>query len=109
MIKYTLILSLVFFGTSFDSTNATELPSIEFSKPAAEFESGQPVFPKGTKAILRNLPAEKARVMINDQVDRVLDAQNVDISKLVKLSEGTYTIVVETSNGQSEIFGFTIK
>lgn len=109
MIKFTLVLSLAFFGTSFGSKNTAILPSIEFSQPAAEFESGQPVYPKGTKAILRNIPANKARVMINDKVDKVLATKRVDVSKLVELSEGTYTVVIETPNGQSETFGFTIK
>ena len=109
MKKITLILTLAFVAGAFAPKKTTELPSIEFSKPASDFESGQPVFPKGTKAFLRNLPSDKSRVMINDEVDKVLDAKRVDVSKLVELSEGTYTIVIETSNGKSEFFGFTIK
>ncbi len=109
MKKFALILTLAFIGFSFASKNEEVIPCIEFSKPAAEYESGQPVFPKGTKAILRNLPSDNSRVMINDKVDRVLTSKRVDVSKLVELAEGTYTVVIETSNGKREIFGFTIK
>lgn len=111
MIKFALILSLTIFGTSIDDSakSATTIPSMEFSKPAAEFESGQPVFPKGTKAFIRNLSSAKSRVVINDKVDKVLALKRVDVSKLVDLSEGTYTVIIETPTGETETFGFTIK
>ena len=109
MLQFVLILAITFTGTTLNESNATTTPSIEFSKPAAEFESGQPVFPKGTKAYLRNLPTDNSRVLINDKVDRVLTSDRVDVSKLVDLSEGTYTVIIESPNGSKEIFGFTIK
>ena len=109
MIKITLILAMALFGTTVVPIETTNLPSIEFSKPASEFESGQPVFPKGTKAVLKNLSADQSRVMINDQIDKVLVTDQVDVSNLVELTEGTYTVIVESSKGKSEIFGFTIK
>ncbi|MEP1035283.1 hypothetical protein [Ekhidna sp.] len=110
MIQFALILSLALFGTSFESSKSmSTLPSIEFSKPILEFESGQPVYPKGTKAFLRNLPSDKSRVVINDKVDKVLKTRRVEVSKLVELSEGTYTVMIETRNGAIETFGFTIK
>lgn len=110
MTHFLLILTLTFSGISTEDTrDAINAPSIEFSEPAAEFESGQPVFPKGTKAYLRNLPAKNSRVIINDQVDKVLDSKLVEVSKLIKLSEGTYTVMIESPDGRKETFGFTIK
>ena len=110
MIQFALILSLAFYGNPVDdSVNMNTMPSIEFSKPAAEFESGQPVYPAGTKATLRNLPADKSRIVINDQVDKVLNSKRVDVSKLVELLAGTYTVVIESESGLNETFGFTIK
>lgn len=110
MIQFVLIFTLSIFGSTTERTKSYEtLPSIEFSKPAADFESGQPVFPKGTKAFIKNLSSISSRVTINDQVDQVLMTQRVDVSKLVELSEGTYTVIVESSNGVNETFGFTIK
>ncbi|MEO9482269.1 MAG: hypothetical protein ABJG47_02440 [Ekhidna sp.] len=110
MIHFVLVLTLAFSGINSDSSaTVTESPSIEFSKPAAEFESGQPVYPKGTKAFLRNLTTDKSRVVINDKVDEILKSQRVDVSRLVDLSEGTYTVMIESPNGSKETFGFTIK
>ncbi len=110
MVQIVLMLALTFCGINTNkSTNKSISPSIEFSKPANEFESGQPVFPKGTKAYLRNLDSQESRVVINDQVDLVLNSNRVEVSKLVKLSEGTYTVMIESADGNKETFGFTIK
>ena len=111
MMKFTLIITLIFSnGFLAKELENTELPpSIEFSKPALEFESGQPVFPVGTEAYLRNLPSSESRVVINDKVDKILTNSRVEVSKLVKLSEGTYTVLVELQDGKNETFGFTIK
>lgn len=110
MVQFVLILALTFCGIDFNSsTKNTISPSIEFSKPANEFESGQPVFPEGTKAFLRNLPSNESRVVINDQIDLILNTENVEVSQLLKLSEGTYTVMIESPDGVKETFGFTIK
>ncbi len=111
MVQFVLILALTFCGihTSDSSSTTTITPSIEFSKPATEFESGQPVYPKGTEAVLKNLSAKTARVVINDKVDQVLNSDQVEVSKLVQLSEGTYTVIIESPNGAKNTFGFTIK
>lgn len=110
MIHHVLLLTLALAVGDLSETNEViVLPSIEFSEPASTFESGQPVFPKGTKAVLRNLTCKESRVVINDKVDQVLSADKIEVSDLVNLSEGTYTVIVEMPNGTKEIFGFTIK
>lgn len=110
MIHHVLLLTLALTIGDLPATNdIIVLPSIEFSSPASKFESGQPVFPKGTKAILKNLTCKESRVVINDKVDQILSTDKIQVSDLVNLSEGTYTVIVEMPNGTKETFGFTIK
>ncbi|WP_425392749.1 hypothetical protein [Ekhidna sp.] len=110
MLKFALILAVALFGTSATDTskNIKTLPSIEFSQSAIDFESGQPVFTDETKAILKTANLEDVRVVINDQVDLITNSDKIEISSLIELSEGTYTVLLQGKDYE-ETFGFTIR
>ncbi|WP_420317824.1 hypothetical protein [Ekhidna sp.] len=108
MLKFALILAVALFGTSVTETSKKPLPSIEFSQSAIDFESGQPVFKDETTAILKTASLEEVRVVINDQVDFVTNSENIELSSLIKFSEGTYTVLIQGKDYE-ETFGFTIR
>ena len=112
MPKFILILALAFSGDAVDTTKSTTildaLPIIEFSNAALDFESGQPVFPKQTSAILKIGSAENVKIYINNEVETQVSDDQVDISTLIEFEEGTYTVLVKGKNYE-EAFGFTIR
>ncbi|SNT18592.1 hypothetical protein SAMN05421640_2725 [Ekhidna lutea] len=111
MLKLTLLLAFILIGSPVknEKKDATSsIPSIEFSNPAIEFESGQPVFTKETVATLNKPDSEEVRISINDDVDVSVSSTQIELSSLINLSEGTYTILVQGKNYE-ETFGFTIK
>lgn len=110
MVKFVIVLALAIYGKAIqDAQNTAAVTSVEFTEKAIDFESGQPVFPKGTSVIVRDLPTSKSRVVINETVDLIVNENQVDVSSLLDLTEGTYTVMIASENGNDETFGFTIK
>ncbi|WP_420318281.1 hypothetical protein [Ekhidna sp.] len=113
MIKLVFILiSVVSFNfvVSFGTTKAENQPQeveIKFSDKAVAIESGQPVFAKGTKIWLSNPQKEEIKLFLNEE-ERKVNSKKVELSEIAKLDEGTYTLVVNTSNDE-KVFGFTIQ
>lgn len=111
MPKVILIFALAFSGLltkEEDPIKSKKLPIIEFSQTAIDFESGQPVFSTQTSAVLNVQRHGSVRVIINDAVDTTITKKEIDLSSLVDLSEGTYTILI-LGKGYQETFGFTIR
>lgn len=105
-----ILVFTLFLNFPVDSKKAVtpDFPSIEFSNSAIGFESGQPVFSSKTSIILNTKSSEDVRVIINDEVDTKISTNTIDLTSLVYLSEGTYTILIQ-GDRYEEAFGFTIK
>ncbi|MEO9869870.1 hypothetical protein [Ekhidna sp.] len=113
MPKFILILIIAFLADAemlkSESSVPQNLASIVYSEKVLEYESGQPVFSKDVRAtLMRKSNQDGVRVMINDSLDITLESEIIELYELVKFTEGTYTIVVETGN-ETETFGFTIR
>ncbi len=112
MPKFILLLAIAFVGNSMKETSPTDslgnMPIIEFSNPAIDFESGQPVFSKTTDAFLSRPDSGEARIFINDSVDVYSTDNQIDLATLIDFTEGTYTVVIQGKNYE-EVFGFTIR
>ena len=110
MVKFVTILLSVFsfnFVVSYSSIPQPADVVLEFSDKAIAFESGQPVFSKGTKVWLSNPAKKEIKLYLNEEVKEI-NGVKVDLSKITKLNEGTYTLVVNTSS-EEKTFGFTIQ
>jgi len=113
MIKFVSILvSVVSFNfvVSYSTTQAEAQPyevGIEFSHSAIDIESGQPVFNKGTKIWLSNPQKEEVKIYLNEE-EKETNSEKVELSDIIKLDVGTYTLVVNTRSDE-KVFGFTIQ
>ncbi|WP_436517221.1 hypothetical protein [Ekhidna sp. To15] len=110
MIKFVSILVSVFsfnFVVSYSTADQPSDVALEFSDKAVAVESGQPVFTKGTKVWLTNPQKQEIKLYLNEEVKEI-NGVKVDLSKITNLSEGTYTVVVNTVT-EEKIFGFTIQ
>ena len=85
---------------------------LEFSKNAIGIESGQPVFSSDTKVWVSKSGTEKVKLYINEE-EKEISENKVELSQLTELKEGTYTLVVvttdESNNTTESVFGFTIQ
>jgi methionine-rich copper-binding protein CopC len=98
------------FYVSYNTTKAENQPQevdLEFSDDAVAIESGQPVFTKDTKIWLSNPLKEEIKLYLNEE-EKETNSEKVELSEITNLSEGTYTLVVNT-NTNEKVFGFTIQ
>ncbi|MEO1253555.1 MAG: hypothetical protein AAFY41_01535 [Bacteroidota bacterium] len=113
MVKFvSILISVVSFNfvVSFTTIKNESQPSevtIEFSNTAVAIEGGQPVYEKGTKVWISNPQKESIELHVNEKVKEVSE-EKVDISKIIALEEGTYTLMVSTVE-EDKVFGFTIQ
>ena len=85
------------------------IASIVYSEKAMEYESGQPVFSSNVEAmLLHRSNQDGVRVIINDVFEDTFDSNVIELNDIVELSEGTYTVVIESGN-EEETFAFTIR
>ena len=111
MINFVVILfsvvSFNFVDSYVVSDNQPQEVAIEFSNEAVAVESGQPVFNKGTNVWLSNPQKEEIKLYLNEE-EKYTNAEKVDLSEIINLNEGTYTLVINI-NSEEKVFGFTIQ
>lgn len=114
MIRLVLILTSVVsldFAVSFKATESKEVQEsteLIFSNDAIAVESGQPVYPKDTKVWISTIEnMEEIKLQVNEREAVVKNEKKIDLSKVITLESGTYTLVV--NDRQESTFGFTIE
>ncbi|MEO1253438.1 MAG: hypothetical protein AAFY41_00950, partial [Bacteroidota bacterium] len=98
MIKLIFILPLILTFSSRKENHGMDNPSrkvsIIYSQPAITYESGQPVFSSQVEiTLLRKSSQNGVRLLVNDCLDVKISSEIIELSELIALNAGTYTVV----------------